>query len=1689
MNRKFQRQRKILSSGPGLRATMLSVAACLGLTALGPASATAQHPNHPQGFSPERLYQENLDQVDQVDLFSGTLSMTLPVGPFRLSYNSNIWRYEVVEDGGQSHIVSFPDRRTTGGLGWHLGLGEVYSPSHPYNQTDRWLYVDRDGGRHLFYDRLHRDDAGTEAGTFYSRDDSYLRLRRSNNFWLEIDFPDGTTQRFNSGTGGLNTVYRLEKIWSPFASELSPDVTITYSEQGAEQTRTMVDRYGRTHRIMLRTDLPWIDAVVTRVEAETVGGGVNVYTFDYDTVPVNVSCKQTDPAAPNRISVPHLARLNLPDGTSYAMKENGQLLYHNLCQSGIDDLPGSLRGLILPTGGKIAWTWQEYEFPPGDNSNPFNTSAGVASRRLIDPSGQSLGGWTYRTTNLGVDGKNDPEMRTEVVYPTGDCSKHYFNARYTTSPQNGWEYGLPFSYRSSEGGVFLSSETYTDHTAGGACGGTKLRSNYLRFRHDRLPGSNNRPASEWYNSNRTVEAFRTVFHDDGNRWRQEEYSDFDGLGNFRVTEQSNNFFADPSRVETRLRVVSFNKVPGNYPGSFTPIPSSEPWVLSVFESAQVSEPQAEGSRVAKIEYDFDRDTGVARCQRRLTVGTQRSTADLVSRSHRNALGLVESVERWGGDMDPVSVSGSGCGDTPTVPSQKAEHTYQSGVLVATRPILPSGLPAANKTFDVDIDPASGRVTRRRMASGRKIDYTYDALGRVQETTSSGSGTTVYEYLPASGQRGPEVKTTQYSGDSSSQVVFESTRSYDPFGRLKTTARRLPDGTWSKQTVERNARGWVTAVSEWGPDGTSVTQFLDHDPFGRPGTIVPADGAGREVLISYQGERRVTRQAKVAVMGGETYVSRVEALDSAGRLRSLWEPSGANGAMVPTHYSYDVNGNMTKMVSGTSPAQVRTWTFNNLGFLLAQTLPEKGVAGNGSVTYADFDSRGKPHRMIDGSNHLVYAYDDLGRLLTVRDANQGNRLVSEFFYDGAPGSGAGKLWYSVHHNWVDLPWNAQGVEDVTVRESFEYRAVGGDMSHRKTRYQWGARSFEFEQVYDHDSRGQLTRLDYPACKQPECGRGPASQGRTINYQYAGGKMTGVSGWLQLEYNPSGTWSRLTHADGSVDVHLPDPDFSRRPRRLGTLAADGTSVLFDTGLMTYDGAGNLKSAGDDIYRYDRAGRLKMSRLTPLFGGPAVRQSFTYDQHGNITSKTTTRGTGTPQTVNFSVDSTSNRLALGSYDSAGNLRSFAGDSYAYDVNNRLVSAGLLRFLYNAEGERVGVFADSSDEEMRFLVRSGAGQLLSELGFDPIRGVSRFHDYIWAGSRLVGRANGASNSPTDRVHYHLDQVGSVRVTTQNGFPLRFMDFLPYGERLEDTGEGHEDLFHFAGHERSHSTGLDAMHARFYSSEQARFLSVDPSGGDPAMPQSVNRYGYGMLNPLSYVDPDGRDAAKAGEYVLIDVTEGLRWAAETLAKPEPHPEIQQRLESIGRHSETLAVGEFFLAMVATGGVAAEAGMLRSVVGSAAVTLLSEKLSSGEISDLPDTVKDGALGGAPTDLVSSLISQLAAKGHTNVTQDGGIIVAVDSETGSVLAVDTETGVVFVVSEDAIEVTAQDPNSESRKGNTGQQKEGSKKPKWWESPTLTQERADWGIEQLRSGRCSIYPTSCLGVGGGGGFARGVQPRYY
>ena len=290
------------------------------------------------------------------------------------------------------------------------------------------------------------------------------------------------------------------------------------------------------------------------------------------------------------------------------------------------------------------------------------------------------------------------------------------------------------------------------------------------------------------------------------------------------------------------------------------------------------------------------------------------------------------------------------------------------------------------------------------------------------------------------------------------------------------------------------------------------------------------------------------------------------------------------------------------------------------------------------------------------------------------------------------------------------------------------------------------------------------------------------------------------------------------------------------------------------------------------------------------------FNFDDFGNMTSYVTD---GT--TTSFSIDPSTNRIdapGTATYDAAGNTISLSGITFEYDELNQLTHRepdsgpnddSLWAALYTADDERLAVLdaAGAIYQERwtlrdlggrvlsQYLYNVSSGELLFEDGFEtgdtcewsasvggstclmaPLTTSAWFwaKDYVYREGQLLVEIDGG-----EILHLHLDHLGSLRqVTNSEREVVEDHDFLPFGQEV--TTPGTETML-FTGHERDHHTStdiddLDYMHARYYSPNVGRFLSVDPVmdvRGTVRRPQAWNRYTYAINNPLKYVDPTGQ--------------------------------------------------------------------------------------------------------------------------------------------------------------------------------------------------------------------------------------------
>ncbi|MCP3994398.1 MAG: hypothetical protein GY722_04930, partial [bacterium] len=400
--------------------------------------------------------------------------------------------------------------------------------------------------------------------------------------------------------------------------------------------------------------------------------------------------------------------------------------------------------------------------------------------------------------------------------------------------------------------------------------------------------------------------------------------------------------------------------------------------------------------------------------------------------------------------------------------------------------------------------------------------------------------------------------------------------------------------------------------------THRTSYFDYDPFARAGTIRPPDGSDHDVTFAFQGIRKVTRTVSIGrilesgepiFLGDDQVVEaatdRIEEYDIHGRLVSVTEDSAGVDSEIVTRYTYDVGGRLrlasTPLAGGGS--QERSWTYDQRGFLLSESHPEKGT----DVVYFSYDPLGNAHRRVDGPNDVRFSFDRAGRLTDVEEglAGGGTRPLKSYAFgtsSTASNWANGKVVGAIGNN--HLPVAAGSTEDQRFIETFIYGGVGGRVSHR--RVQWsrfcdGGQGCDggyvddvaFEHGETYSEIGNRASVTYPECDTGEAsctGEWP----REVTSTYIKGRLTGVSGFASsIGYHRNQTLDQVVHANGVTDTYGEDPHKMSRPASI--TATVGAQTLWTTGDYRYDGAGNILEMGPvlgdetDKYLYDSVSRL--------------------------------------------------------------------------------------------------------------------------------------------------------------------------------------------------------------------------------------------------------------------------------------------------------------------------------------------------------------------------------------------------------------------------------------------------------------------------------------------------------------------
>jgi RHS repeat-associated protein len=768
-------------------------------------------------------------------------------------------------------------------------------------------------------------------------------------------------------------------------------------------------------------------------------------------------------------------------------------------------------------------------------------------------------------------------------------------------------------------------------------------------------------------------------------------------------------------------------------------------------------------------------------------------------------------------------------------------------------------------------------------NGNRFTFLYDGLGRLVRTVRPDLSWTswAYKQFGLVGKQSIKIDTSQHLGV---ETYF------DGFEREILTRKTGPNCKTILTKTEYHQSGLVKSVSVPSFDSVSpATTLYAHDPLGRVLSVRHADGSQESFCysglvtarIDPNGHRhREVRDIEGRILSTQDYEGRYMTCttdlntlftsEDKEQLQKLITIPKLNirQPVSTAQFFYDVLGNLIRYQDALG--RDTTFLYDNLSRLRDSKSPDRGVirftydlAGN--VT-------SKQYSGAAGIPTVYYSYDPLNRLV---QKDFGTRKLKsaadwEFIYDEPRGAGIGHLTTVRRRN--------------SDKRRYYYDSLGRVVKKELMATQ------QFTTTFDYDDADRISAIRYP-------------DGSTTTYGYDGPFIERVKSSrpgktiVELsDYTPLGQPGQISYGN-AITTHysyceLANKDCPKASYRTKSISTrEGKNAIHKL-TYDYDDVGNVvelsdTDSGNHIYVYDyldrliahgksRKGRLttqpqfEWTALAPVsamiaelngsFAQAAWPDWWSYDAVGNIRFNSNVGEYAYPTSgvipANAPISAGDTKFT---YWPTGALRRAKSTSkqttFNYDEDNQLVEVkkdGVsTQFAYDWDGRRVE--------------RSGAREKTTQYLDDgyECRGNACGEAVVIQGKRLaiVGKKT------ID--FYHLDDLGSVRLITDDSGKLSSQStYAPFGDPKE-IADNSSDKFRFAGNEFDRSTGLYYVGARYLDPAIGRFISADAVLRHGASSQGWNAYSYALNNPLSWRDASGYDAERTGwnriaQYALI---------------------------------------------------------------------------------------------------------------------------------------------------------------------------------------------------------------------------------
>jgi RHS repeat-associated protein len=703
---------------------------------------------------------------------------------------------------------------------------------------------------------------------------------------------------------------------------------------------------------------------------------------------------------------------------------------------------------------------------------------------------------------------------------------------------------------------------------------------------------------------------------------------------------------------------------------------------------------------------------------------------------------------------------------------------------------------------------------------------------------------------------------------------EGAEGFDPLGRVITTGKMVTFSPNSWNVVDRayDSNGRVAKVYQpcnittWAYPWTCTTPYSTqtYDALNRP--LVTTDGGGGTVTRTYSGRDVLVTLGPTPA--GEVVKQTQYEFDGLGRLKSACQLSSASGSGpcnqdmggtgFLTTYSYDALGNVLQVVKNaqSSPTETRSFTYDALGRVKAETYPESGTTTytydtwpTGNVCWYTANNAGDMLTKTDNAGNMTcYLHDQLHRLTDAAGWVNGTGWrgpCQRFRYDTtANGLHAVPTGYPASPNILgrpveietdgastnNCPWPPTAVTD----EWFAYSARGETTDvFESTPHSGGY----YHSTAAYWANGVLSSLGIPTLTPFTFGVDSAGRPYTAT--------SGISYVTNTTFNAASQPLTVTLGLGDSANYGYDPNTGRMTNYTFTV---GSTPKSQVGSLTWNANGTLRtlaitdgfnSGGAQTCNYGTssvAGYDEFSRLINVNCGTPWSQTFSYDPFDNITK------TGSI-TWQPGYNQSNNHYQNGAtYDNNGNLTNDTFHTYTWDANwQKPLTVDTEALTYDAFGQ---------------IVEKNVSGTYTQILFSPIgkraqmNGQSVIQAYVPLPGGQTAFISSCGSGCWAENFWFSDWLGTVRLSSDRNSRTFVFDraFAPFGETYLNFGStANAD---FTGDTQDTvagaNVGLFDTPFRELHPNQGRWISPDPAHG------AWNLYAYAANNPLSFVDPLG---------------------------------------------------------------------------------------------------------------------------------------------------------------------------------------------------------------------------------------------